>query len=201
MYWRLKSVPELRDFPPKVRARLFRKALNIPFRPIDFLWLLLILAPVAPMAWLIFRLDKKPVPHWFFPISFFATIVVWQLSMRAVHIQRARPELRRLIESGEASLTQPTTPTFLTSLWVLGAACWMLAASMFMGKYLDMHGQTWQAIVFGAVLFTTGAICFFLAGRSNWRDRQQTYRQSNGLCPHCGYDLRATPGRCPECGK
>lgn len=56
-------------------------------------------------------------------------------------------------------------------------------------------GKYW-AVPYWAVL--AAALPLPLWRLRKWHRRRR--RMRTGLCPRCGYDLRATPGRCPECG-
>jgi hypothetical protein len=66
-----------------------------------------------------------------------------------------------------------------------------------MGKY-PMETVRQQSVTFPlAAIFFPAIILSVLAKRWEMKLRG---RLMKGLCPTCGYDLRATPDRCPECG-
>jgi hypothetical protein len=48
---------------------------------------------------------------------------------------------------------------------------------------------------YAVVLVTTLATVWWLRRRLELKNRRR-----QGLCLHCGYDLRASKGKCPECG-
>jgi hypothetical protein len=203
MYWRLKSIPELRDLPVEQPRRLWQQAFRTPFRGVDFLWLLGWFIPLVPLIWLLVRLDGVQSHRWIIPVAYFAFVLFVQRYSFIIFAFRARPVLRRLREEYEPSVSNP--PSWVSGhryYCVFGAALCILAAPMLLGQYLDGASRTWQGLLFGTILIAAAMACFGAATFGEWRARRRVYRQAGGLCVSCGYDLRAASSdRCPECGE
>lgn len=65
------------------------------------------------------------------------------------------------------------------------------------GQRFEIWFEYWFPLVLAAIPPTW----LLLRNRRNLLNRYERWRvRSRGLCAACGYDLRATPDRCPECG-
>lgn len=65
--------------------------------------------------------------------------------------------------------------------------------------YFQQRAAGFTVPMWFVVLLT--AILPALAVTLELRTRRRERWLARGLCPDCGYDLRATPERCPECGR
>jgi len=67
---------------------------------------------------------------------------------------------------------------------------WLFRASR------DVHGAYHLSIPYWLTLAISAPLIL-----PSWTaHRRRAKRSKLGLCPTCGYDLRAAPDRCPECG-
>ena len=92
------------------------------------------------------------------------------------------------MQSGWSSRPPASAPT-------PGQGLWQKLGFYYHGDRLD---DAYVSLPFWSLAALTGFP--FLLSAMTFRRRCRAARRSKGLCVHCGYDLRATPTRCPECG-
>ena len=80
---------------------------------------------------------------------------------------------------------------------------WGFSACGVTSQYILSSGGRQHTWTFAFPLTVPLVLTSFLSLRAPVRvviDERGRARQRLGLCPNCGYDLRATPSRCSECG-
>jgi hypothetical protein len=119
----------------------------------------------------------------------------------------AQPQQNGLIVTGydgRLTLQQPQATTGSTATLLANQLIYdRLDSGVRLPPPLTAVRVTLPYRLIAAVTALLPALWLALFARGTWTARRVTRRKRGGLCTHCGYDLRGTPGaaRCPECGR
>ena len=81
----------------------------------------------------------------------------------------------------------------LATFYAVGGALVLIADIFVLSRGVTIPKAGWVWPLLAVIICTpTALFCF--------RYRKRMRRMASGACLRCGYDLRATPGACPECG-
>ena len=91
---------------------------------------------------------------------------------------------------------------------VMSAFCWWASRKVLESSAREVYAISarWEAWAIAFLILPSVWVALWGVGplRRAIRDQHRAWRSARrvraGLRPRCGYDLRATPDRCPECG-
>jgi hypothetical protein len=90
---------------------------------------------------------------------------------------------------------QSLNPSFWERMGFTARIIDQSAGTLILGvRYRVLFLPSWF-VVLTLLLFMAGPAVYL------YRARRRRQRRAAGLCEYCGYDLRSSSGRCPECGK
>lgn len=130
----------------------------------------------------------------------------WILTKRVLGLRlwgRAEPLSRdeRLKCDFQAARVSAWVAVFMAAFSLVGSVL-ALRLMFNVQQTLNAHGMARHRLIwFFPMTIYVSTIVVGIASVGAFRRARRLSRQLNGNCAQCGYDLCATPDRCPECGR